>query len=209
MYALGALLELLLGWDFNVSICVSAVIVLAYIFLGGLTRAIYNEVLQFFLIVLGFAPLVYLGLRDVGGWDGLQARASAARRSTPLAGPASWRTPRRATRWASSGSAWSWGSGFVLSFGYWCTDFLVVQRAMAADSMSAARRTPLIAAVPEDVLPVPGDPAGHDRASRSRYDADGTAASRCRAKRRRPTTTTWRCRRCWRTTSRRACSASG
>src|SRR5512139_1992191 len=74
MYALAKLLNLLLGWDFNLSLWVSAIIVLAYIYLGGLTSAIYNEVLQFFLIVLGFAPLVYLGLQNVGGWAGLQAK---------------------------------------------------------------------------------------------------------------------------------------
>ncbi len=74
MYALARLFELLLGWDFNVSIWISAGIVLLYIYLGGLTSAIYNEVLQFFLIVLGFVPLVYLALRDVGGWSGLTAR---------------------------------------------------------------------------------------------------------------------------------------
>ncbi len=74
MYALAKLLNLLLGWDFNFSLWVSAIIVLAYIYLGGLTSAIYNEVLQFFLIVLGFAPLVYLGLKNVGGWTGLKAK---------------------------------------------------------------------------------------------------------------------------------------
>src|SRR5438552_14747004 len=74
MYAMGKLLNLLLGWNFDVSILVAAVIVLAYVLLGGLTSAIYNEVLQFFLIVLGFAPLVFLGLRAVGGWSGLVAR---------------------------------------------------------------------------------------------------------------------------------------
>src|SRR5690349_7274494 len=74
MYAMGKLLNLLLGWSFNASILVAAGIVLAYIFLGGLTSAIYNEVLQFCLIVLGFAPLVFLGLRAVGGWAGLSAR---------------------------------------------------------------------------------------------------------------------------------------
>src|SRR4029079_10793072 len=68
MYAMGALLSLLLGWNIHASILISAVIVLAYISLGGLTSAIYNEVLQFFMIVFGFAPLVYLGLREVGGW---------------------------------------------------------------------------------------------------------------------------------------------
>jgi len=74
MYALAKLLELLLGWDFNLSLWAYAIIVLAYVYLGGLTSAIYNEVLQFFLIVLGVAPLVYLGLRDVGGWKGLTAK---------------------------------------------------------------------------------------------------------------------------------------
>jgi hypothetical protein len=74
MYAMGKLLQLLLGWNFTAAILISALIVLAYTFLGGLTSAIYNEVLQFFLIVMGFIPLVYLGLRDAGGWDGLKAR---------------------------------------------------------------------------------------------------------------------------------------
>ena len=165
MYALAKLLELLLGWDFNVSLWVSALIVLAYIYLGGLTSAIYNEVLQFFLIVLGFAPLVYLGLRDVGGWDGLVAKLDVVATANGYA-PGAW-----SHSWANMGSAsanpmgveWfgmAMGLGFVLSFGYWCTDFLVVQRAMAAHSMAAARRTPLIAAVPKMLFPfliiVPG-----------------------------------------------------
>ena len=74
MFALATLMELLLGWNFHASLFASAIIVLVYIFLGGLTSAIYNEVLQFFLIVLGFLPLVFLGLYDVGGWDGLVAK---------------------------------------------------------------------------------------------------------------------------------------
>src|SRR5260370_22236017 len=74
MYALARLLEILLGWNFHASIAVSAVIVLVYIFLGGLTSAIYNEVLQFFMIVLGFAPLVFLALKDVGGWAALKEK---------------------------------------------------------------------------------------------------------------------------------------
>ena len=74
MYAMGALLSLLLGWNIHASIVISAIVVLAYISLGGLASAIYNEVLQFFMIVFGFAPLVYLGLREVGGWEGLKAR---------------------------------------------------------------------------------------------------------------------------------------
>jgi SSS family solute:Na+ symporter len=158
MYAMGKLLNLLLGWDFDTSILVSAVVVLAYVTLGGLTSAIYNEVLQFFMIVFGFAPLVWVGLKQVGGWDGMTGKLSAVATQRGL--------PEYAYThvWQGMGSASTnsigieWfgmvmGLGFVLSFGYWCTDFLVVQRAMAADSMTAARRTPLIAAVPKMFFP--------------------------------------------------------
>src|SRR5258706_1398922 len=158
MYALAKLLELVLGWNFNLSIVLSAVIVLAYIFLGGLTSAIYNEVLQFFLIVLGFLPLVLLGLRDVGGWAGLTAKLETVATHAgyaPGAWSASWRHLESANanpmgvEWFGMGM----GLGFVLSFGYWCTDFLVVQPAMAANSMTAARRTPLLAAIPKRMFP--------------------------------------------------------
>jgi SSS family solute:Na+ symporter len=158
MYAMGKLLNLLLGWNFDVSILVAAVIVLAYVLLGGLTSAIYNEVLQFFLIVFGFAPLVALGLHAVGGWEGLTARLAevATTRGLPAnAYTSSWANMGDAAR-NPIGVEWFglvMGLGFVLSFGYWCTDFLVVQRAMAADSMTAARRTPLIAAVPKMLFP--------------------------------------------------------
>src|SRR5882762_6057622 len=148
MYAMGALLALLLGWNIHASIAASALVVLLYITLGGLTSAIYNEVLQFFLIVFGFAPVVYLGLRDAGGWQGLTARI-------PDTFVHSWTYLARADA-NPMGVEWfglAMGLGFVLSFGYWCTDFLVVQRAMAANSMSAARRTPLIAAVPKMLFP--------------------------------------------------------
>ena len=160
MYAMGKLLQLLLGWNFNAAIIVSALIVLAYTFLGGLTSAIYNEVLQFFLIVIGFIPLVYLGLKDVGGWDGLKARIGndAMVHSWKYLG--SPNTNPMGVEWFSM----LMGLGFVLSFGYWCTDFLVVQRAMAADSMTSARRTPLIAAFPKMLFPflviLPGMIAG-------------------------------------------------
>ena len=158
MYAMGRLLNLLLGWSFDVSIVVSAVIVLVYVLLGGLTSAIYNEVLQFFLIVFGFAPLVALGLHAVGGWHGLSERLAvvAAARGLPAgAYTHSWANMGDAAR-NPIGVEWFglvMGLGFVLSFGYWCTDFLVVQRAMAADSMTDARRTPLIAAVPKMLFP--------------------------------------------------------
>src|SRR3989442_185438 len=158
LYAMGKLLNLLLGWSFDLSILVAAGIVLAYIFLGGLTSAIYNEVLQFFLIVFGFAPLVFLGLRDVGGWPGLAGRlagVATANGYAPGAYAQSWRFMGSASA-NPVGVEWFglvMGLGFVLSFGYWCTDFLVVQRAMAANSMTAARRTPLIAALPKMCFP--------------------------------------------------------
>jgi len=161
MYAMAQLIESLhlfddlfgrLGippeWIFHASILISALIVLGYVYLGGLTSAIYNEVLQFFMIVAGFLPLVLLGLRDVGGWPGL-ARKVPAGFTHAWAGMDSPHSNPLGVEWFGL----AMGLGFVLSFGYWCTDFLVIQRAMAADSMGAARRTPLIAAVPKMVFP--------------------------------------------------------
>jgi solute:Na+ symporter, SSS family len=158
LYAMGLLLGTLLGWDFTFSVLMSALVVLVYIFLGVITSAIYNEVLQFFLIVFGFAPLVFLGLKDAGGWSGLQSRLAT------VATNQGYQSGAWSESWSHMGHSaanpmgveWfglAMGLGFVLSFGYWCTDFLVVQRAMAADSMSAARRTPLIAAVPKMFFP--------------------------------------------------------
>ena len=158
MYAMGLLLGVLLGWSFTASVLVSALIVLLYIFLGGLTSAIYNEVLQFFLIVAGFVPLVYLGMQDVGGWAGLTSRLATAATQHGFAAGAYTESWRHLGAPANNPMGVEWigmtmGLGFVLSFGYWTTDFLVVQRAMAADSMSAARRTPLIAAFPKMLFP--------------------------------------------------------
>jgi SSS family solute:Na+ symporter len=158
MYALATLLRAILGWNLHLCIAASGVVVLIYIFTGGLRSAIYNEVLQFFLIVFGFLPLVLLGLKQVGGWPGLTRRLAvvAVRHGMP---EGAW-----SHSWKFAGSAQSnpmgieWfglamGLGFVLSFGYWCTDFLVVQRAMAAKDMGAARRTPIIAALPKMLFP--------------------------------------------------------
>jgi SSS family solute:Na+ symporter len=136
------------AYIFHVSVFVSAIIVLGYIFLGGLTSAIYNEVLQFFLIVAGFAPLVWIGLRNVGGWQGIK-------HTLPATMTHSWRGMAHAST-NTLGVEWvglAMGLGFVLSFGYWCTDFLVIQRAMAADSETSARRVPLIAAIPKMFFP--------------------------------------------------------
>ena len=158
MYAMGKLLNLLLGWSMDVSIVVAGVVVLAYVVSGGLTSAIYNEVLQFFLITFGFAPLVWIGLDRVGGWDGLTARLNEVSVARGLPEGAYTHAWRGMTDPAANPIGVEWfglvmGLGVVLSFGYWCTDFLVVQRAMAADSMTAARRTPLIAAVPKMLFP--------------------------------------------------------
>jgi solute:Na+ symporter, SSS family len=156
MYAMALLIQtlgLLHGivpdaYIFHVSVFVSAIIVLGYIFLGGLTSAIYNEVLQFFLIVAGFAPLVWIGLRNVGGWQGIK-------QTLPTNMTHSWQGMAHAST-NTLGVEWfglAMGLGFVLSFGYWCTDFLVIQRAMAADSEVSARRVPLIAALPKMFFP--------------------------------------------------------
>src|SRR3954469_22865453 len=148
MYALGLLLKLVLGWSFSTSVLCSAAIVLAYTFLGGLTSAIYNEVLQFFLIVLGFSPLAIMAVMKAGGWGGMASRI-------PEVMTHSWKHMGSAADNPMGVEAFGLiaGLGFVLSFGYWCTDFLVVQRAMAADSMSAARRTPILAAIPKMIMP--------------------------------------------------------
>ena len=147
MHALADLLHALLGWNYYMSLVVTSAIVLAYVLKGGLSSAIYNEVLQFFMIVFGIAPLAYLALKDVGGWQGLMTKLEAGHMHS----------------WAETGSTanpmgvpWYgilFGLGFVLSFGYWCTNFAEVQRALAANSMGAARRTPIIGAIPKMLFP--------------------------------------------------------
>src|SRR5262249_45943374 len=155
MYALGLLFQLVLGWGFSQSVLLSAAIVLIYTSLGGLTSAIYNEVLQFFLIVLGFAPLAIVTLMKAGGW-----RAMASRLDPVMTH--AWRYMSHPNENPMGVEVFGMMAGlaFVLSFGYWCTDFLVVQRAMAAEDMSAARRTPVLAAFPKMMIPfiviVPG-----------------------------------------------------
>lgn len=168
MNALAKLLNQLLGWNYHVALWICSAVVLVYVLKGGLTSAIYTEVLQFFMIVLGFAPVVYLGLKDVGGWSNMNHSLQ-----TVAQDPAALNLGTKAYAADAWTSAWKpllggptanpmgvdwfamvFGLGFVLSFGYWCTNFLVVQRAMAAKNMSAARRTPLIAAVPKMVFPI-------------------------------------------------------
>ena len=148
LYALASLMDIILGWDFNVSIWMAATIVLIYILLGGLTSAVYNEVLQFFLIVLGIAPLVYIGLNKAGGWEGIVQNVDNAKLHL-------WKGMGSASTNPMGVDAFSlvFGLGFVLAFGYWCTDFLVVQRAMISRNLNEARRTPIIAAIPKILMP--------------------------------------------------------
>jgi SSS family solute:Na+ symporter len=148
MFALGRLFELVLDWDFTACVFLSAAIVLAYTYLGGLTSAIYNEVLQFFLIVIGFAPLAIVATIKAGGWNGVAHRLPAVMTHT-------WKYVGDAKDNPMGVEVFGLfaGLGFVLSFGYWCTDFLVIQRAMAANSMASARRVPLIASFPKMLMP--------------------------------------------------------
>jgi len=148
MYALGKLLNLILGWSFTWSVIASAAIVLAYTYLGGLSSAIYNEVLQFFLIVAGFSPLAILAVRKAGGWAGVTARV----------GPKMTQSWQHMAHSADNPMGVEvigliMGLGFVLSFGYWCTNYLVVQRAMAARSMTDARNTPIVGSFPKMLIP--------------------------------------------------------
>ena len=154
LYALALVLELMLGWPIIVGIVVAAFIVAAYISLGGLSSAIYNEVLQFFVIVAALLPLTIVGLVDVGGWNGLKEKiresdiGEAGLHALQGTAPGDVTNPIGAT-WVGI----VFGLGFVLAFGYWTTNFAEVQRALSAKDLSSAQRTPLIGAVPKLFLP--------------------------------------------------------
>jgi len=155
LYALAIVLEALLGWPLWTAIVVAAALVLAYISLGGLSSAIYNEVLQFFVILAGLIPLVVVGLNDMGGWSGLEDKV-AANENGGEGFLHAWQGTAVGDVTNPLGSSWIgivFGLGFLLSFGYWTTNFAEVQRAMSAQNMSAARRTPLIGAYPKLFIP--------------------------------------------------------
>jgi len=162
LFALALILHLLIGWSITLAILVAAAIVLGYITLGGLTSAIYNEVLQFFVIVAALLPLTIVGLHAVGGVHGLENKI---RHFKPLGQPGLHAWHGLAVHHVTNPISSDWigvvfGLGFVLSFGYWTTNFAEVQRALSARNLSAARRTPLIGAYPKILLPaiiiVPG-----------------------------------------------------
>jgi SSS family solute:Na+ symporter len=167
---LAGIVHALLGWPIWVALVVAGIIVLSYITLGGLSAAIYNEVLQFFVIVASLLPLTLIGLHRVGGWNGLTDKITAAADKAP-ADAAVAPAAQQLESWpgqALSGFDSSllsvigivFGLGFVLSFGYWTTNFVEVQRAMASDSLASARRAPIIGAFPKMFVPfitiVPG-----------------------------------------------------
>ncbi|GAA3036973.1 sodium:solute symporter family protein [Actinokineospora globicatena] len=154
LFALATVVNLLLGWPLWLSVVVAAVIVLAYTSLGGLKAAVYNEVMQFFVIVAMLLPLTFVGLHKVGGWDGLVAKITAASPDTASEQLNSWPGMNLTGIGNATLSVLGivFGLGFVLSFGYWTTNFAEVQRAMSAKSMSAARRTPLIGAYPKTFI---------------------------------------------------------
>jgi solute:Na+ symporter, SSS family len=154
LYALALVLHLLLGWPILVGIVIAGVIVMVYISLGGLSSAIYNEVLQFFVIIAALLPIVIVGLVDVGGWNGLMD--SVKHSNIGEAGLHAFKGTSPGNVTNPIGSSWIglvFGLGFVLSFGYWTTNFAEVQRALSAKNLSAAQRTPLIGAYPKLVLP--------------------------------------------------------
>jgi SSS family solute:Na+ symporter len=151
LYALAAVLEALLGVPLAVAIVVSALFVLSYILLGGLSSAIYNEVMQFFVIFAGLVPVVIVALKETGGIGGLFAKLSTSGHDFTSA-------------WSGVGLGghnpigdWIglvFGLSFCLSFGYWTTNFAEVQRAMSAKDDNTARLTPIIGAYPKALIPL-------------------------------------------------------
>ncbi|MGW2340290.1 sodium:solute symporter family protein [Streptomyces sp. NPDC001661] len=153
LYAMALVLQALLGWPQWVAIVIAGLFVLAYITIGGLSSAIYNEVLQFFVILAALIPLTIVGLKRVGGWDGISDSLTHSHGDSFM------------TAWQGTGIGdanplgANWltivlGLGFVMSFGYWTTNFAEVQRALSAKNLSAAKRTPLIAAFPKILIPM-------------------------------------------------------
>jgi solute:Na+ symporter, SSS family len=148
MYALAIVCQQMLGWNFNFSVLFSAGVVVTYTGIGGLSSSIYNEVLQFFLIIFGFVPLAVLGLIDVGGWHGLISKLPPAYAHTWVGMGSPDQNPL-GVHWYMPVLA----LGLLMGPSYWCTDFLLVQRALAAKDLDAARKTPLIAAFPKMFFP--------------------------------------------------------
>ena len=160
MYAMALVMKVILGWNINFSIWVGAITVAIYVMLGGLRSAIINEVLQFVLIWAGAALIPILGLVEAGGWTNLKAQIAHNVGSTDYTHM--WSTLGH-FRDNPMGVHWTgiiFGLGFVVSFGYWTTDFLVVQRVLSANNLRAAKMAPVIGAAFKMAVPfiviVPG-----------------------------------------------------
>jgi len=161
LFLLGSIINRLLGWPLWAALVVAAVIVFSYISLGGLSAAIYNEVLQFFVIIVALLPLTLLGLHRVGWWEGLTEKVTQAVSGAQgtYADPAAQLHSWPGLLLSGFGSpvlsviGIVFGLGFVLSFGYWTTNFVEVQRAMAADSISSARSAPIIGTFAKMLVP--------------------------------------------------------
>jgi solute:Na+ symporter, SSS family len=149
LYAMALVFKSMLGWDMNLSIGMAALVVLAYTITGGLTSSIYNEVMQFFLIFFGLMPVTIMGLLRFGDWTDISSRFTNPGFSHLWLEVPGARNPMGADFLGLIA-----GLGFVLSFGYWCTDFLVIQRALAAKDLKAAQMTPIIAAFPKILFPI-------------------------------------------------------
>lgn len=150
LYALAIVLVALLGWSLPVSIVVAAMLVLSYVVAGGLTGAMYNEVLQFFVIIAGLIPLTMVAIAAAGGPGEVIDKLGNY--------PDYWLHPWSGTSVGGNNPIGDWfgiilGQAFILSFGYWTTNFAEVQRALAAKNLSAARRAPIIGAYPKIFIP--------------------------------------------------------
>jgi solute:Na+ symporter, SSS family len=159
MYAMAVVMRVVLGWDIHVSIWTSAVTVAIYVALGGLRSAIFNEVLQFFLIWAGSLLIPILGLIEAGGWSGLQAKILQNLTEQHVANPGAY-----THLWSTLGDfgnnpmGINWvgivfGLGAVISMGYWTTDFLVVQRVLSAKDLRSAKLAPIIGAAFKMMVP--------------------------------------------------------
>jgi solute:Na+ symporter, SSS family len=148
LYAISSVLHLFFGWRFSAVALVAASVVLCYALTGGLQATIYNEILQLALTVAGLAPLAFAVYRSFHGVGGILRQVPASRAHIWTTLP--WMQPKTATM---DVFGVVFGLGLVLSFGYWCTDFLLIQRALAARTPEAAMQTPLLAAIPKLVFP--------------------------------------------------------
>jgi SSS family solute:Na+ symporter len=147
MFAFAIIFQSMLNWPYALSVFLASSVVLLFVFWGGLSSSIYNEFIQFFLIVFGFLPLTFIGLRAVGGWHHLLTLLPSGNVHT-WAGMGAPGDPLGVPWWVMVV-----GNGLCAAPAYWCTDFLLVQRAMAAKDLDSARKTPLVAAFPKMFFP--------------------------------------------------------